>query len=216
MTSKSAPAGADSVGIAKANGANLAVVGSYQIVTDQVRVNAHLIDTATGNSVGSFSATGPQKDLFKLEDALGEQLRRLLPLPANNPAIAQSSETSSAPQQYAPPVITYAQPDTVTNYYTTNTTTPYYYSGSFYPTYSGYDTYPFDFGFYGGIGVYGGPYYYNRGYGYHGYYGGYSRGFGGGLRPNPSFHNPVYHGGFGSGGGHFGGGFHGGGGGGRR
>jgi TolB-like protein len=225
------PGSTDPVAVAKQNGANLAVIGSYQLVDDQVRVNGHLIDATNGATVGSFAATGPEKDLFKLEDALGEQLRRLLPLPAVD---ARAEVQSQQPGQgttagSTPPPVIYSQPEIITsNNYSSPVATPYYYPDSFYPSYYGYD-YPYD-GFYGGIDVapfvyYGG--FGGYGFGYRGYggYRAYGGGYGGGLRANPGFHNPVYRGGgsvggfHGGGGGGFhggGGGFHGGGGGGRR
>ncbi len=217
MTPKMPEVGADLVEAAKQNGANLVVTGSYQIVDDQIRVNGHLIDVGNGNSVGSFSSTGPHKDLFKIEDAVGEQLRRLLPLPALPVPVARSDDpqnpdaSGSQQQPRQPPVVvSYAQPDTINNYYETTTVAPYYYPESFYPTYVGTDFYsPFGFGFFGGVGVYA-PFYYHSGFNHYGFdrgrfnYGGYhnggfnnySGGFTHGLHPNPSFHNPVYRGGF--------------------
>ena len=175
---------ADAVTVAKENKADLAVVGTYQISGDDLRVNGHLIDTATNTTVGGFAATGPQKNLFGIEDALGEQLRRLLPPPPTATALAQ------APQQQQPPPTVYEQvtpPPTVNNYYDNTPYEPYYYPDAY-----DYDWYGYPYGFYGGIGIYGGGFYgrgFDRGVG---------RGFGG--RPGVG----GFHGGFG------GGGFHGG------
>jgi TolB-like protein len=210
------PAGADLVATAKQNGADLAVIGSYQVVADQVRVNGNLIETTGNSTVGSFSATGPQQDLFKLEDALGEQMRRLLPLPAAPPQVAQANEPTAAAVAPQPPVVNYAQPDAITNNYydTTPTATPYYYPDSFSPSYYG-DDYPYDSGFYGSIDIAPVPFFYGGGwgggYGNRGY--GYGGGYRGGFHYNPGFHNPVYHSGGSFGGYHGGGGSHGGGGG---
>jgi TolB-like protein len=245
MAPKPPAAGSDPVAAARQDGANLAVVGSYQIVADQVRVNAHLVDTASSNTVGSFSATGPQQDLFKIEDALGEQLRRLLPLPAAPAPVATAQGAQQAPnyqpavQQVAsagPSVVAYnPPPDGTPNYYTTTpvVTTPYYYPDSFYSTYYGSDYYYPDYGYYGGIYI-GGPFYYG-GWGgrFHDYggFGGFRGGIGfrgavyngGGFRGGGGFHGGGgggggFHGGVGGGGGFHGGGggFHGSGGGGRR
>ena len=205
------PGSDDAINSAKQNHADLAVIGTYQVLGDQIRVNGNIVDVATNASLGGFSATGLRSDLFKVEDALGEQLRGLLPRPMTPD---QFSETALQ----SPPAPTVAYQAPVQNYYSSSPPVTTYGDGTpvqvyVAPDYS--DSYPF--GYYGGFGFVGGyynNYYGNRGRGYdnHGYYG----------RPNPSFHNPVYHNSAPSFGGHFGsggfsgGGFHGGGGGGRR
>jgi TolB-like protein len=163
-----APAPTDDViEIARQNKADLAVVGTYQIVGDNVRVTGHVIDAASNATVGGFAATGPQKNLFGIEDALGEQLRRLLPLTAQAQQMAQAqqipqaqqmgqaAEQPVAPQPQPAPVVvyqevpqTYSPPPTVNYYYDTVPYTPSYY----YPYYGYID--PFPFGFYGGITVF--------------------------------------------------------------
>ena len=79
--------GADPVAAAKSAGANLVVTGTYQVQGDTVRADGHLIDTATGQPVGGFSGKAPLGSVFQLEDAMGTQLQRLLPLqhPAPQP-----------------------------------------------------------------------------------------------------------------------------------
>jgi TolB-like protein len=226
-----APApGFDPVAIARSNGATLAVTGTYQVENGSVRADGHLIDTATGRQVGGFSGKAPINSVFALEDAVGEQLRRLLP--ADRPVAA------SPPPQQAPgavnadgtPVVTYAPPQaTVVEPSTTVTYAPAYtevapaatydygdaaYGYPYGGYYGVYD--PFVFGFYGGVGYYGG----------YGYRGGYGRHY------SPTFHSGGYGGrgySVGAGGGRSysaggglhaavggGGGFHGGGGGGHR
>jgi TolB-like protein len=207
-----APAsGNDAMATAKQNHADLAVIGSYQSAGDDIRVNGHLVDVADGSTVGSFAATGPQKNLFAIEDALGEQLRRLLPASS----LAQQTTPAVIPQTSVPaPAVVYEQapqvsypPPTINYYDATPTYVPDY--GYAYPGYI--SDYPL--GFYGGIGIYSGGYYghvFNRGFDYGsagrggfvgggraGTFGGISHGFGG-----------VSHGfgGGGFGGGHAGGG----------
>jgi len=207
-----APAAADdAITVARQNKADLAVIGTYQVVGDDVRVNGHLLDVASNNTVGSFSATGPQKSLFNIEDALGEQLRRLLP------ASPMPQQAAAAQPQAPQPTVTYQQDPaeayappapTVNNYYDA---TPDY--GAYYPdTYYGYGYgYP-AFGFYGGLGYYGGGFYhggFNRG-GFVGHGGGVV-GHGGGFVGHAGGGFGGGHGGFGGGRGGFGGG-HGGGG----
>ncbi len=199
-------AGEDAITAARQEHADLAVTGTYQIVGDQIRVNAHLIDVATDTAAGGFSATGSQRDLFQVEDALGEQFRRLLPRPVTA-ATGQTQEAQTAQQEQPqvvlpPPAVVYQEAPTQA-YAPAPVVT--YEPDFYYPGY-GYDDgyyggiYPF--GFYGGIGIYGGAY---RG----AYYGNHGGGFRGGVS--------AFHGGGGHvGGGFHGGGFHGGGGGGRR
>ena len=183
------PAPVDPVAIAHQAGVNLAVVGTFQSVGGQVRANGHVVDVATGATVGGFSATGSQNDLFKVEDALGVQLARLLPSDDPRPVNAPVLEPS-------PVVVEQQSPPVNNNYYYPST--PYYYPESFAPVYYGYDD-PFVFGFYGGVGFfpyYGYGRYYDRGYrdGGRGYeYGGNFRGSPG-LRNNPGYRNPVYRG----------------------
>jgi TolB-like protein len=187
----------DAITAARQNNADLAVIGTYQMVGDDVRVNGHVVNVSSNDTVGSFSATGPEKSLFSIEDALGDQLRRLLPA-APMSQQASAAQPPAAPQ---PPVIyqetpaqVFAPPaQTVNNFYDTTPDTGYYYPDD---VYNGFDYgYGYPFAFYGGLGFYGGGYYGGRSY-----HGGYSRGgyvgHGGGF---------VGHaGGFG---GHVGGGF---------
>ena len=98
-------AGNDDLNTARQNHADLMVAGSYQVVGDQIRANGHLIEVATNNTVGGFAATGSQHDLFKIEDALGEQLRALLPRPMSPAEISQAFE-----QPQPQPVITQGLP----------------------------------------------------------------------------------------------------------
>jgi TolB-like protein len=189
----------DAITVARQNQADLAVIGTYQVVGDDVRVNGHLVDAASNSTVGSFSATGPQKSLFSLEDALGEQLRRLLPAaPLASPMPAQQPDAAPQPTvSYQQPAQLYSPPPSVNYYYDSAPDSGYYYPGNY-----GY-AYSYPFGFYGGIGIYGGGYY-RGGYGGRGFVGHPAfAGHGGGF---------AGHGGFGGGHAGFGGGGHGGGG----
>ena len=206
----------DAIGEAKQNHADLAVIGTYQIVGNQIRVNGNLVDVATNTSLGGFSATGQQSDVFKVEDALGEQFRNLLPQPMTTNQMAEATVEPPIPPIVQP---TYSSPPTVT--YDGSAAAPVYVEPA-YPDYY-YDSYPF--GFYGGLGFYSGSHYGDyrnggRGYVHHDF--GHAYSSRPGLTPNPTFHNPVYHGagvsgshfggagahggGFGGGGGHAGGG----------
>jgi TolB-like protein len=174
--------GADALATARQNHADLAVIGSYQIAGDDLRVTGHLLDVAGGTTLGSFAATGPQKDLFTIEDALGEQMRRLLPASSTLP---QQLTATAAPLPAPAPTVVYQptpQPDypppTVNYYYDTVPTYPYDYAG-----YS--DLFPYGYyggGFYGGIGIYSGgyrgDYYRHHDFDRGGYIGGRSSGTG--------------------------------------
>jgi TolB-like protein len=206
----------DAITVARQNKADLAVIGTYQVVGDDVRVNGHLVDVASNNTVGSFAATGPQKSLFAIEDAVGEQLRRSLPAaPMAQQAAAaqqQAAQQQVAQQQAAqqPTVIyqqdpsqAYAPPPAVNNYYDATPDYGYYYPDTYY------DGYGYPFGFYGGLGFYGGGF--GRGFDRGGFGRGGFIGHGGGFVGHGG--GFAGHGG-GIGGGHggFGGGGHGGGG----
>ncbi len=190
----------DPIAAARQDHADLAVIGTYQVVGDQVRVNAHLMDVATNAAVGGFSSTGAEHDLFKVEDALGEQLRSLLPRPMIAPA-QPAPDTTAAAQPASPTIIYQESPTQVYAAPPTYESVPDYYP-DYYPAYSYYDDgygYGYPFGFYGGVYV-GGGYrggYYHGHEGFHGAVGGFR---GGGI------HAAV-------GGARGGGGFHGGGGG---
>jgi TolB-like protein len=199
----------DALGAARQNRADLAVTGTYQIVGDQIRVNGYLTDVTNNKTLGGFSATGNQQDLFKVEDALGEQLRALLPRPVTtaqieqtivqNPPLVEAQQPTYSPAYVQAP--DYSPAPTVNNDYATTPVTPYY-----YPDYSGFYSYSYPFGFYGGFGyVYSG-----RGYGYHDHgFGG--RGYSGHFGGTPGFRGGGGSGGGSHGGGGFGSGFHGGG-----
>ncbi len=185
-------AGFNLAAIARSNGADLAVTGTYQVQGSDVRADGHLIDVATGQQVGGFSGRAPAANVFQLEDALGQQLQRLLPL--DRPAMAAPGSVRpdgtayAQPAPAAPATVTvlddptpsYTEPAVVNNSYYTAPTTGYSYPDSFYGGYGygypyggyygGYDPFLFGvgFGLYGGYGYRGN---YGRGYGY-----GYGRG----------------------------------------
>jgi TolB-like protein len=188
----------DPIAIAKQNHADLVVTGTYQIVGDQIRANGQLIDVATNTPVGGFSATGSQHDLFKVEDALGEQLRGLLPRPI---PLAQLQQQFEQPQN-APTVVYQPQTDytstavpTVSNTYYDSSPVPTYY----YPDYS--YGYPYDYGYYGGD-YYGGFGFFpgfvsvgiGRDHGFRGRDGFHDHGFVGGGRGGITVGNPGFRG----------------------
>ena len=223
MTPAGPPEGTDPVAAAKAAGADLAVVGTYQVQGNDVRADGHLIDVNTGRPVGGFSGRAPVGSVFQLEDAVGEQLRHLLPLEASAaPTATLPSQFQPAPGSYnyngtvpgpttpavppstttvIEPVPTYTEPATINNTYVTEPTTAYSYPDSFYGGYDGGYGYGYPYGFYGYdpfvFGFYGG-FYGGYGHGYdHGY--GNGRGYGGygrGYGYGGGLHsNPTFYGG---------------------
>jgi TolB-like protein len=160
-------------------GATTVVFGSYQVVSDQLRVNAQVADVASGRVVGGLQATGDIHDLFKLEDSLSAQLAQELPQPANNnmPTVTYGTPdqgvTPSAPAPVAP--------DTSTPY---ADSTPYYVP-SYAPAYSYPDyAYPYYYPpvFYGGF-IFSGHFhnhpFFHTWNGGHGWSGMHSGGWGG-------------------------------------
>ena len=63
-------------------GAQKVVFGSFQIINEELRITGQVYDLDAGGYVGSLKATGALRDLFALQDELGEQLLKLLKVPA--------------------------------------------------------------------------------------------------------------------------------------
>jgi TolB-like protein len=108
-------------------GAGLAVFGSFQISGENVRITGQVVHVASGQVIGALSATGAVRDLFKLEDTLGTQLRDvLLPL--------QNDVADAGPQQ----VPSYQSPDDTIRYPSSDED---YSMPDNYPSYGGYPGY---------------------------------------------------------------------------
>jgi TolB-like protein len=137
-TQPSAPA--DPIGEGTRAGANVVVFGNFQIINGEIRCTGQVVETSTNHALGTLSATGSLRDLFQLEDSLGNQLRSAL---AQEPGY-QSDESALAPMQtpsYDPGYATIHYPSPSEDY-----STPDY-----YPDYSGYG-----YGPYYGVPFYGG------------------------------------------------------------
>ena len=87
--------------------ATLAIRGAAQVVGNDARLTAQMLDAKTGEILRTASVTGPVSGLLKLEDELTAQLRGPAP-PTAAPVVASSAAPSvpSAPQQ----VVVVAQP----------------------------------------------------------------------------------------------------------
>jgi len=82
--------------LAQKAGANVVVVGSYQVVSTEVRVTGRILDPATGQALGYIKATASQRQLFALEDLLAEQARNVLGLGE----LATKQDAAEAEPQY--------------------------------------------------------------------------------------------------------------------
>jgi TolB-like protein len=110
--------------LARAASAQLAIRGTAQVVGDQVRVTAQMLDARNGEIVRTASVTGTPADLLKMEDDLSAQLTKpFTPVPT-------STATTPAPTS-APQIIIIPAPVYYPNY-TYNYPNYDYYPG-FYP-----------------------------------------------------------------------------------
>jgi TolB-like protein len=63
---------------AKALGLKYIVRATIQRLNGEIRVTGRVEDVETGKTAGGFKATGPQHQLFAIEDSLGRQLKRIV------------------------------------------------------------------------------------------------------------------------------------------
>jgi TolB-like protein len=214
---------ADAQTAAKSAGAKYLITGSYQVSDSVLRFNGQIVNVASGSVVGGISATGPERDLFAMEDAMSAQaIQQLIHMPGivgiNNfkptAPLPTALQPAALQQMIQPPAATAGSSyeGSGLQAYVNNNLTP---STDFNQqlqdsmdrlTYSPVTAYlPYD-----GIG-YGYPSFYGT---FGGAYGGfgisYSFGrYGYGFRGGSGFHHGGFGGGFGGGG--FGGGGFGGG-----
>jgi TolB-like protein len=137
----------DSLAVAAGAGANLLVLGSYQINDNQVRITGEVYDVASQKNIGGMKATGPITDLFKLEDSLNDQLLRVLPVSrqfVNVPPPAPQVQDLQRPQTVTtddgttslPATTVVSAPVTTTQYVYTYPSSSYCYYPNYYPYYS--------------------------------------------------------------------------------
>jgi TolB-like protein len=79
--------------LAEKAGADVLILGSYQVVSTEVRVTGKVMDVRTRRSMGVLKGTASQRQLLALEDALAAQARAALGLEAEE-AVAQVDRTS--------------------------------------------------------------------------------------------------------------------------
>jgi TolB-like protein len=117
-----APAVKDPKDIAKLArdlGAALVIAGSYQIVDQDLRVTGQMLESINGEPVAAIKATGSLRDLFGIEDQIGNQVRRdiqaiLNPQPASpgqKPGGDPFNVQPSGPVQQQPPTGSYTGSD---------------------------------------------------------------------------------------------------------
>jgi TolB-like protein len=76
--------------------APLAIVASYQVVDQNLRVTGQMIETVNGEHIAAIKADGSLRDLFAIEDMIGNQVRRDLQV-ILRPPTAMSSSPSKSP-----------------------------------------------------------------------------------------------------------------------
>ena len=196
---------------AKAQEAQYVITGSVQRVAGEIRVSGRVDDVIAGKRIGSFKATGSERQLFAIEDSIAMQVRGLIGA-TDSPTTTMAAGGSNVPQLQTP-------------------FTPDNYGGSgfegsdlqramrdpnlirqaamnppTYPTYQDNNTYqqplyPYTVGLNGNY-----PYGYGYGYGYNPYYYGSGWWWGGGgdviVINNGNSGHGHDHGGGGGGGGH--------------
>jgi TolB-like protein len=91
---------------AKAAGSTFVLYGSYHLNDGSLRITGQVLESATGRHVGAVKATGTLRDLFALEDTLGEQLKRIMKAQVE----AQIEPKPAAVAQQPPPQIIVIQP----------------------------------------------------------------------------------------------------------
>jgi TolB-like protein len=83
---------------AKALGIKYVVRGTIQRLNGEIRVTGRVEDVETGKTAGGFKATGPQHQLFAIEDSLGRQLKRIVaPMQADPGGLEEPRPIATGP-----------------------------------------------------------------------------------------------------------------------
>ncbi len=82
-------------------GAAYVIFGTYQVLDQEVRLTAQVMDASTGQYVGAMKATGSLRDLFSLQDELARQAKAVL-RPA---AIAMTPHHNAPVAEATPPAL---------------------------------------------------------------------------------------------------------------
>ena len=84
---------------AKALGLKYIVRATIQRLNGDVRVTGRVEDVETGKTAGGFKATGPQHQLFAIEDAIGRQLKRIVAPMQAEPGLEDSRPIATGPSR---------------------------------------------------------------------------------------------------------------------
>jgi TolB-like protein len=143
---KSAKAEADKAGAA------IVLYGTYQSTEEGVRLTGQLLDARNGRFIGGVKATGTMKEIFAVEDAASDQVKRILTQhrAANQPQVAIAPPAAPAPvAPVAPPPQAQAIPQVwpwdLPNAFVDHVRDRVY-SDDYYPSYYNYT---YSSGFYG-------------------------------------------------------------------
>ncbi len=91
---------ADARSAAKDAGARYLITGTYQSADDMLRFTGQIIEVASGTVIGGLSATGADRDLFSMEDALsGQAIKQLNQLSG----VKLADERATKPAGVVPP-----------------------------------------------------------------------------------------------------------------
>jgi TolB-like protein len=146
---------AEAVSAAQHVGAPLVIFGTYQFADTQLRVTGQVYDTVNNRTVAALTSTGALTDLFKIEDAISNQVSAALPQVATNQNQMPVSTYGPAQSPTDPTVATADVQPTQTYVYGQAQQPTYVYAAQ--PSYAYSYPYPYSYGYYGGY--YGYPYY---------------------------------------------------------
>lgn len=74
--------------------ADFIIVGSYQTGSDELRVNARIVDVNTADVISSVEANGVKEDVYRIQNSIAEQLIPSL-IPANRNAFHENSHKNN-------------------------------------------------------------------------------------------------------------------------
>jgi TolB-like protein len=83
--------------LARGQHAPLAILGSYQLIGEELRVTGQMIESINGEHIAAIKATGSLRDLFGIEDMMGGQVRRDLQAILQPEQVASSNRGANDP-----------------------------------------------------------------------------------------------------------------------
>jgi len=144
-------------------GAEYIITGSYQFAGPDLRITGSILSTGSGATIASLRATGPQRDLFSLEDIIADQAKRALippaPVATASPALPAQQQSPSTPDAFQGSLLqaslmtgkTYNRENfnnDYNRYYFQPYPTPFYYGYPYtFPYYGGTYYTPFSYGY---------------------------------------------------------------------